>query len=62
MRMNCGKPPEWLCLSPGTLRKLGVTFAVMGGILIVIFVPFRYWMALIGMILLLAGLAIRICI
>jgi len=44
------------------LRKLGTVFAVVGGILVVVFVPIRYWMALVGLILLLAGLAIRVSI
>ena len=62
MRMNCGKLPEWLCLSPDMVRRLGTVFAVVGGLLIVVFVPVRYWMALLGLILLLAGLAIRLCL
>jgi len=61
MRMRNGaKLPEWLCLSPCMVRRLGTVFAVIGGLLIVVFVPFRYWMALLGLILLLAGLAIRL--
>ena len=62
MRMRWGELPEWLCLSPCAVRRLGMLFAVVGGLLIIIFVPFRYWMALMGMILLLAGLAIRLCL
>ena len=42
------------------VRRIGTVFAVMGALLIVAFVPIRYWMALIGLILLLSGLAIRI--
>ncbi len=52
--------PEWLSLSPCMVRRIGTVFAVMGALLIVVFVPIRYWMALIGLILLLSGLAIRI--
>ena len=62
MRMNCGKMPEWLSMSPDVLRRLGTIFAVVGGLLIVVFVPVRYWLALLGLILLLAGLAIRLCL
>jgi len=58
--MRCGKMPEWLSLSPCMVRRIGTVFAVMGALLIVVFVPIRYWMALIGLILLLSGLAIRI--
>jgi len=50
------------CMTPCMLRKLGTVFAVVGGILVVVFVPIRYWMALVGLILLLAGLAIRVSI
>ena len=62
MHMNRERMPEWLDLSPCMVRKLGAVFAVVGGILIVIFVPVRYWMALLGLLLLLAGLAIRVCL
>ena len=62
MRMKFGKMPEWLCLSPCVVKRLGTVFAVVGALLIIVFVPIRYWMALLGLILLLAGLAIRLCL
>ena len=62
MRMKWDKMPEWMCMSPSVVKKLGTVFAVVGGILIIVFVPIEYWMALLGLILLLAGLAIRICL
>lgn len=60
MCMNRGNPLERLCLTPRAMKTLGTVFAAAGAVLIVVFVPFRYWMALLGVILLLAGLAIRI--
>ena len=62
MHMKWERMPEWMSLSPCVVRKLGTVFAVVGGVLIIVFVPVRYWMALLGLILLLAGLAIRICL
>ena len=53
---------DWLCLSPCMVKRLGTVFAVAGGLLIIVFVPVRYWMALLGLILLLSGLAIRMCL
>ena len=53
-----GKGNGWICLSPGVLRKLGIGLAVIGGVLVVIFVPLRYWMALIGLMLLISGISI----
>ena len=62
MRMNWERMPEWMSLSPCMVRKLGAVFAIVGGILIIVFVPVRYWMALLGLILLLAGIALKMCI
>ena len=62
MCMKNGKGPGWLCLSPSALKTLGTIFAIAGALLIVIFVPIRYWMAMLGLILLLAGIALRMCI
>lgn len=58
--MNRGNPLEWLYLTPRAMKTLGTVFAVAGAVLIIVFVPVRYWMALLGVILLLAGLALRI--
>lgn len=62
VRLNHENPLKCLCLSPAALKKLGAILAAAGAVLIVIFVPIRYWMALLGLILLLAGLALRISI
>lgn len=53
-----GKGNGWLCLPPGVLRKIGIALAVVGGVLVVVFVPLRYWMALIGVMLLIIGISI----
>lgn len=60
MCMKRGSRPGWVCMPGNALRIVGNVLAVLGALLIVVFVPFRYWMALIGLILLLAGLYIRI--
>ena len=48
-----------MCLPEGILKIAGSVLAITGVILIVVFVPLRYWMALIGLIFLLGGVFIR---
>jgi len=55
------KTDGWLCLPPELLRGLGMVCIGAGILLIVIFVPLRYWMALIGMILSLVGIWLIRC-
>lgn len=60
MNMKGGKKPNWLCQPPGTLKMAGLILIAAGLLLVVIFVPIKYWMALLGFLLLAAGIALRV--
>ena len=49
------KKDGWLCLPPEAMRILGLICMAAGVLLIVLFVPIRYWMALLGVILAVVG-------
>ncbi len=59
MKKN-GKIPGWLCLPPAVIQMAGLVLIGGGVLLIVIFVPLRYWMAALGLVLLLAGVILRV--
>lgn len=59
MCMKNGGRGGWTCLPEGVLRIAGTVLAVVGAVLIIVFVPLRYWMALIGLAFLLVGIYIR---
>ena len=59
MGMKSGKQPGWLCLPPGTLKTAGLILIAAGLLLVIIFVPAKYWMAMLGFLLLAAGIALR---
>ena len=52
---GCG----WLCISPSVLKCVAMGMIAAGVLLVVLFVPAKYWMALLGMLLIAAGAAIR---
>lgn len=59
MCMNHGKKGGGVCLSRSVIRALGLAMIIIGVLVIVAFIPLRYWMALMGLALLAAGIALR---
>ena len=56
MWANRGRKTDgWLCLPPEILKALGMVCIAAGALLIIIFVPLKYWMALLGATLVFAG-------
>ena len=60
MWVKKGKKLGGLCLSPCTIRIAGIVLIGTGALFILLFVPLRYWMALLGVILLGSGIALRV--
>lgn len=60
MGMKSGKRPGWLCQPPGTLKMVGLILIAAGLLLVVVFVPIKYWMALLGFLLIATGIALRV--
>lgn len=58
MCMNKGKKSSGVCLSQRAIHLMGLALIIVGMLVIIAFVPLRYWMALLGMILLAAGVAL----
>lgn len=48
----------WLCISPFALRCIAIGMIALGILLILLFVPVRYWLALLGLILIAVGAAV----
>lgn len=44
-----------------TLSTMGKVFMVVGGLLLILFVPFTFWLALLGGILVVAGFILWRC-
>ncbi len=62
MWMKRGRGLGWLCISPFTLRCIALSMIALGILLIVLFVPLRYWLALLGLLLIAVGIAIEFLI
>ena len=60
MCINKGKKGGGICLSPGAIRLLGAALIAVGVLVIIAFIPLEYWMALLGLIILAAGIALRV--
>ena len=54
-----GRKSNWFCLNQSALKSLGTLLVIVGGVLIIVFVPIRYWLALLGIVLFLAGIILR---
>ncbi len=59
MWRRCGKGRGWLCLPPCAANAVGTALIAVGLLIITVCIPARYWLALVGLILLLAGVYIR---
>ena len=59
MWMRRGKGIGWLCIPPFVLKWIALGMIAAGILIILIFVPAQYWMALIGILLIAGGIAIR---
>ncbi len=58
MWIGRGKGIGWLCIPPSVLRGIALGMIAAGVLLLLLFVPARYWLALLGILLILAGAAI----
>ena len=61
MWMSRWKASGRICVPPELLRTAGWICIAAGGALIVVFVPLKYWMALIGAGLVAVGIWLRCC-
>ena len=59
MWRKCGGGSGWFCLPPCVVNAVGCALIAIGILMIVVCIPARYWLALIGLVLLALGVYIR---